>query len=81
VDTANVESTKDSMSLAAEDEPVEPPPPRKTVAKVKPYSVAPSTGASIPSSSNDHVSVFPLNGPHLAAPRADSWLWTNPNIG
>jgi hypothetical protein len=68
VDTANVESAKESTSLAAEDEPAALPPPRKTVAKVKACSVAPSTGASIPSLLNDYVSALPFNGPHLAAP-------------
>jgi hypothetical protein len=38
------------------------------VAKVKASSVAPSASASIPPPSNDHVSVFPFNNPHQAAP-------------
>jgi hypothetical protein len=37
------------------------------VAKVKASSVAPSPSASIPPSSNDHVSI-PFNSPHPAAP-------------
>jgi hypothetical protein len=38
------------------------------LAKVKASSVAPSASASIPPSLSDHVSVFPFNNPHPAAP-------------
>jgi hypothetical protein len=61
VNSDKAESTKESTPLTVEGEPVVLPPPRKTVAKVKASLVAPSTDASIPSSSNDHVSDFPFS--------------------
>jgi hypothetical protein len=62
------ESTKELTPISPEDEPTVALLPRKVLAKVKASSVAPSASASIPPSLSDHVSVFPFNNPHPAAP-------------
>jgi hypothetical protein len=53
----NPELTKVSTPLSVEDEPSADLPPRRVVAKVKAYTVAPSASASLPPSSNNHVSI------------------------
>ena len=53
-------STKEIVPLSSGEEPVIPPPPRKAVRKVKAPHVVPSAGASVPSSSSGHVSIFPF---------------------
>jgi hypothetical protein len=53
----NPELTKVSTPLSVEDEPSADLPPRRVVAKVKASTVAPSASASVPPSSNNHVSI------------------------
>jgi hypothetical protein len=50
------------------------------VAEVKASSVAPSASASIPPRANDHVSGFPFNNSHPAAPEP-MFGWSKPSIG
>ncbi|KAM0844734.1 hypothetical protein ACQ4PT_056857 [Festuca glaucescens] len=54
VSSDKLESTKGTMPLSFEDEPIIPPPPRKVVTKVKASFVAPSASTPVPPASNDH---------------------------
>jgi hypothetical protein len=57
MNSENPESMKESTPLSAEDEPTDELPPRRVVARVKASTVAPSASASVPPSSNNHVSI------------------------